>query len=82
MPALDPADRQRHRRLEQPWIRLRLDRITPLLDRGWAWASMPIHGRPRLTLVSPRGVIWQFKLGRGAWIRRLETKAESVRDTR
>jgi hypothetical protein len=54
------------------WIRVRLNKLNPLLERGWVWKTVPLRRRPRVALVSPRGVVWEFKLYRGAWLRRVE----------
>ena len=38
----------------------------------WKWRKAVRGGRPRLQLVSPRGVAWDFKLSGGSWIRKAE----------
>lgn len=65
------ANTDAHERRQPPWIRIRLKRLPRLLARGWVWSSLPLEGRQCLVLKSPRGAIWQFKLGSGAWLRRV-----------
>jgi len=53
------------------WVRVRLNKLSPLLNRGWVWKTLPLRRRERIVLVSPRGVVWEFKLHHGAWLRRV-----------
>jgi hypothetical protein len=54
------------------WIKVKLFGITNLTELcppklRWQWCRRSSH----LALRSPRGVLWQFKLHRGCWLKRL-----------
>lgn len=59
------------------WIRLRLNRLPALLERGWVWSALTLRRRQHLTLISPAGVVWEFKLHHGAWLRRVDEMNET-----
>lgn len=62
--------------LPRVWIRAKLRRLAWLcydapLRLRWTWLKQEKNGRARLCLVSPRGVIWEFKLSGGAWLSKI-----------
>lgn len=63
------------------WTKIKWAGIVTLTDeaRGiFAWRWRPVQKRTSrgLQLVSPSGVVWDFKLQSGAWVRRAERDAE------
>lgn len=55
-----------------PWIKIKLPLLNRLLrERGWGWERRVLEGRARLCVRAPRGVLWEFKLNRGAYLRRV-----------
>lgn len=55
-----------------------MDRLANLIHRvrpalRWQWYHAPT-GRKRLQLLTPRGIVWDFKLSGGAFIRKTTLK--------
>jgi len=61
------------------WQRIRLAGLNRLVNAPlplrWRWETVVQDGRKKLLLRTPRGVRWQFRLQRGAWVRRLPPTA-------
>lgn len=62
------------------WTKIRLRSVSWLCfdapeNLRWAWINTVDDGRTQIKLVSPRGVLWDFKLGSGAWIKRSDKNA-------
>ncbi len=63
------------------WTRIKWAGVMVLTDedRGvfvWRWRPVQKRSSRGLQLISPRGVVWDFKLTGGAWIKRAEQNAE------
>jgi len=60
---------------EPAWTRIRLAGLNRLLTAPpalrWQWETDVVDGRKRLLLRTPRGVVWRFRLNRGAWVRKI-----------
>lgn len=57
------------------WRRVKFESIRKLLLEvrpalRWRWYCNKRSHAPKLQLVTPRGVVWDFKLSGGAWIRK------------
>lgn len=62
-------------RTKDGWVRVNLLKLSWLIwdvkpELRWQWERVVVKGRPMLTVVSPRGVRWNFKLSGGAWLRK------------
>ena len=62
------------------WRRVHLHRLARVFrgsrsaaaGRGWHWRKAPGEKTARLQIVSAHGVVWDFRLAGGAWIRKSE----------
>lgn len=57
-----------------PWRPVRFWVLVRLLHRSdpakcWHWAKVKRDGRSKLQVVSPRGLRFDFRLNKGAWLR-------------
>ena len=60
-----------------PWVRISFRDVARLVHerpegRAWSWRRGTVQGRPRLQLVNPFGVVFDFRMARGTWLRRAE----------
>lgn len=69
---------------EREWVKIRFAgvvRLTQEVPRRLRWKWKKGAG-PKLMLVSNRGVVWEFRLRKGAWIRKKSSTAEAQRTQR
>ena len=67
------------------WRKVRMVRLCRLLNEvrpelKWQWRVAEKNGRKQLLVVSPRGVEWEFRLHKGAFLRRTNGKGPVTSD--
>lgn len=56
-----------------PWSKIKFPVLAGLIDHdGWQWQTVVVAKKKRLRVVNPRGVVFDFRLHRGAFLRRVE----------
>lgn len=63
------------------WTRIKVRALARLMNGvplrlQWHWRTSTKKNAPRLQMVSPRGVVWDFRLKGGAWMRRAKDDFE------
>lgn len=62
-------------RLEEPWRRASFEKLRVLICEvreplRWRWYCNKRNNHPKLQLITPRGLVWDFKLSGGCWLRK------------